>query len=298
MKGIIFDIKRFAVHDGPGIRTTVFMKGCPLSCWWCHNPESQEAAPSVHYRADSCLQCGRCVHACPAHAMRLGPGGIARETTLCRGCGRCAQACPSEAMTVVGREVTAEGLMAEIAGDRIFFDESGGGITFSGGEPLAQPAFLMEMLDRCGRVGLHRAVDTSGYAPRATLLEVAQRTDLFLFDLKRMDDAAHRHYTGVTNTGILGNLQALSETGAQVEIRVPVIPEVSNGGHIAALGAFLAALPRRHRVRLLPYHRAARHKYERFNKPWRLGDAPGHTPGELKGMAETLRNCGLEVAHE
>jgi pyruvate formate lyase activating enzyme len=199
---------------------------------------------------------------------------------------------------MVGRRIGAQALAAEIARDRVFFDESGGGVTFSGGEPMAQPDFLLEMLDRCGAQGIHRAVDTSGYAPRATLLAVAARTDLFLFDLKLMDDALHREHAGVGNDGILGNLRALSETAVRVEIRVPVIPSITDAGSVAATGAFLASLPRRLPVRLLPYHRAAMHKYERFGMPQRLTDLPEPTADDLGKLAEQLRIDGLEVRYE
>lgn len=298
MTGTIFDIKRFAVHDGPGIRTAVFLKGCPLNCWWCHNPESQSADLDVLYRPATCLRCGTCVTACPVKALRLGPAGIVRDRSACTRCGRCAQACPAEALSLVGRRVDAEPLAQELARDRVFFDESGGGVTFSGGEPLAQPAFLLELLERCGAQRLHRTVDTSGYAPRATLLEVAARTDLFLFDLKLMDGALHRQYTGVDNAGILENLAALSAAGAEIEIRIPLIPAVTDGGNLAAAGTFLAALPRRHRVRLLPYHRAARHKYAQFGMPQRLADVAEPPPEHLRQQADILRDYGLEVSHD
>jgi len=298
MTGTLFDIKRFAIHDGPGIRTTVFLKGCPLNCWWCHNPESQAAGLDLLYRSSQCLRCGTCVAACPAKALSLDASGVARDRAACTLCGRCAEACPAEAQTMVGRRISAEALAAEIARDRVFFDESGGGVTFSGGEPLAQPAFLLEMLDRCGAQGIHRAVDTSGYAPRATLLDVAARTDLFLFDLKLMDDALHRQYTGVGNAVVLENLEALSEAGAPVEIRIPVVPSITDGGNIAATGVFLASLPRRPRVRILPYHRAAMHKYGRFGMQRRLRDVPEPSPENLMELAGKLKDCGLEVTHE
>ena len=298
MTGTLFDIKRFAVHDGPGIRTTVFLKGCPLGCWWCHNPESQAAGIDLLYRSGSCLRCGRCVSACPAGAIRLGTAGVVLDPAACTRCGRCAEICPSESLTQVGRRIEAESLAAEIVRDRLFFDESGGGVTFSGGEPLAQPAFLLEMLERCGRQGIHRAVDTSGFAPRAVLLEAAARTDLFLFDLKAMDAALHRSCTGVDNAGILDNLRALGEAGAKVEIRIPVIPSITDCANIAAAGAFLASLPRRYRVRLLPYHRAAMHKYERFGMPRRLPDVAEPSSEVLTDLADRLKDYGLEVSHE
>lgn len=299
MTGTIFDIKRFAVNDGPGIRTTVFLKGCPLNCAWCHNPESQAPGVDILYRAASCLRCGACVAACPAGALRLDrEAGVVRDRAACTLCGRCVEACPAEALTSVGRRADAGELAAEVARDRVFFDESGGGVTISGGEPLSQPDFLMDLLARCGGFGLHRAVDTSGYAPRATLLAVAELTDLFLFDLKLVDDGAHRRHTGVGNADILDNLAALSAAGSAIEIRIPVIPTVTDGGRIDEAGALLAGLPRRHRVRLLPYHRAALHKYDRFGMTRRLADIPEPSPEDLDILTRKLERCGLEVAHE
>lgn len=298
MNGVIFDIKRFAIHDGPGIRTTVFLKGCPLNCGWCHNPESQAASLDLVYRAAACIRCGGCVTACAAGALRLAETGVVRDRTRCTLCGKCAEACPSEALRLVGRHVDAAALTADIGRDRVFFDESGGGVTFSGGEPLAQPDFLLEMLDRCGRQGLHRAVDTSGFAPRDALMKVAALTDLFLFDLKLMDGAGHLRHTGVDNAGILANLRALSDAGTAVEVRIPVIPSVTDGANIAAIGAFLAALPRPHPVRLLPYHRAAVHKYEQFGRQAPLAAVVEPSPEDMRSWAQVLRDCGVEATHE
>jgi len=167
--GVIFDIARFAIHDGPGIRTSVFLKGCPLSCWWCHNPESQSASVGIFYRARLCIRCGSCIEACPERARSLSPRGVARDRAACNLCGECAVACPSGAVEKVGRTVTAPELMDEIERDTPFFDQSRGGVTFSGGEPLTQPDFLCEMLDRCGKHDIHRAVDTCGFAAPAVL---------------------------------------------------------------------------------------------------------------------------------
>ncbi len=238
MRGLIFDIKRFAIHDGPGIRATLFLKGCPLRCAWCHNPESQ-----------------------PFEIRCYGEG--ARRT-------------------VVGREITVEEAVRELARDRVFFDESGGGVTFSGGEPLAQPDFLLALLDACGAEGLHRAVDTSGHAPAEVLLAVAARADLVLYDLKQSDPAAHRDQTGVDGALIRENLRALCATGTAIELRLPIIPGLNDGEEtLARLRAFIESLPRRLPMRLLPYHRAAMGKYPRFGLPPPLPDTPEPTAEEM-----------------
>lgn len=200
---------------------------------------------------------------------------------------------------MVGRRVTPESLMVDIARDKTFFDESGGGVTFSGGEPLSQPAFLAEMLDRCGAEGLHRAVDTSGFAPAAVIRDIAPRTDLFLYDLKLMDDARSLEFTGVPAAGILANLRAIAETDAGIEIRFPVIPSITDGDdNLAAMGAFLVSLPRKVPVRLLPYHSAGTHKYERFGVEHRLGDIREPAPEAIRTIAGKLRDYRLEVTHE
>lgn len=249
-EGLCFDTKRFALHDGPGIRTTIFLKGCPLRCAWCHNPESQAF-------------------------------GITEF---------------KERGTSVGRLESVDSLMAALLRDTPFFDESGGGVTFSGGEPLAHPEFLMALLDRCGELDIHRAVDTCGYAPRAVLLDVAKRTDLFLYDLKLAHDAEHVEYTGVDARQIQENLTALCATDVPIEVRIPVIPGISGTSeNIMALGAFLIALPRRLPVRLLPYHRAAMDKYARFDMPPPLPDTPEPTQAHMHHLAAVLRSLELEI---
>ena len=296
MTGTIFDIKRFSMHDGPGIRTTVFLKGCPLSCVWCHNPESQSASFSLLHRQELCLRCGLCVRACARDALKLDDAAVARDSARCAACGGCAAICPSEATTRVGREVESDALLREIAKDRLFFDESGGGVTFSGGEPLSQPEFLKEMLIRCREAGLHSAVDTSGYAPSQVMLEIARRTDAVLYDIKLMDPEQHQRLTGVANAVILENLRALSAAGTRLEIRVPVIPGITDTPeNLAAVAAFIRALPHAPAVRLLAHHHAAMSKYRRFGMEQKLGEIEDPTPNHMADIAARLRGAGIEV---
>jgi pyruvate formate lyase activating enzyme len=297
-RGLIFDIRRYSVHDGPGIRTTVFFKGCPLSCWWCHNPESQGRAPFIHYDSERCLRCGSCVEACAESALSMTPAGVVVDGSRCKVDGACVQACPSEARQLVGETWTVEELLVEIERDQIFHDQSGGGVTFSGGEPLLQWGFVLESLRACGRVGIHRTVDTTGFASPRVLMQVAEETDLFLYDLKTLDPALHRRATGVPLRPILENLERLLEGGARVHVRLPLIPGISDGDeHIERAGVLLAGRSDHsvEAVHLLPFHRAARDKHQRFGVPWRLKDDRPIPPERALALGERLRELGLNV---
>jgi len=295
-RGLIFDIRRYSVHDGPGIRTTVFFKGCPLSCWWCHNPESQGRTPFIHYDRDRCLRCGSCIAACADGALTMTPSGVAVDVDRCRVDGACVVACPAQARDLVGRSFTVAELVEEIERDQLFHDQSGGGVTFSGGEPLLQWHFLLDTLRACGERSIHRTVDTSGFASPRVLMQVAEETDLFLYDLKTVDPEMHRRATGVGLQPIVENLDRLLARGAHVHVRIPVIPGVSDGvDHMERVGDFLAAHEGVEAVHVLPFHSAARSKHARFGLPWRLA-----TDGEVSGarveeLSERLRRRGLNV---
>jgi pyruvate formate lyase activating enzyme len=295
----VFNLQRFAVHDGPGIRTTVFLQGCPLRCSWCHNPEGIDFQPVVAGIPGLCIGCSSCVEVCPEHiARRLDqePESLAHRNGCIR-CGRCAEACSAGARVVFGEDYTVDELIGELEKDQLFYEESGGGITFSGGEPLAKAnrAFLLDSLKACGERGLHRAVDTSGYCSTETLLDTAGHCELFLFDLKLMDPAAHQRHTGVDNARILQNLRVLSEADHDVWVRVPLIPGVNDGTeNVEALSDYLGSLPGSHPVYLLPYHAIGGDKYTRIGQPYPFEGETQDT--DVVRIAERLRLRGLNVS--
>ncbi len=294
--GTLFAIKRYALHDGPDLRVTVFFKGCPLSCIWCHNPEGMRFGPEIHTTSNKCVGCGDCVPACPTSALQTGPTGIARDAASCMACGTCARVCPALAHEAVGRTWTVPEVTAEIAKDAPFFEGAKGGVTFSGGEPLAQPEFLEALLRACGRHGWHRAVDTSGHAPWSVLERVAPLTDLFLFDLKHMDAAKHRAATGVDNALILDNARRLAALGAAIRFRLPLIPGINDDdSNIEATGRFAANLPGVTGIDLLPYHASATGKYTKLGLAYPGAAIPPSDPAQVDRSVQILQKCGLPV---
>jgi pyruvate formate lyase activating enzyme len=266
---LIFDIKRYAINDGPGIRMALFFKGCNLHCAWCHNPEGLSPETEKMYAQAKCIKCGTCVAVCPEKAIALSEKGIRTDPDLCVMCGRCAGVCPTKAIEMSGKSMSVPEIMDVIEKDRIFFDQSGGGVTFSGGEPLLHSKALLELLDECGKRGIHRAVDTAGHADAGTLREVALRTDLFLFDLKMMDPCRHEQWTGVPNEKILGNLTILSAMGARIIIRIPLIGGINDDeDNISQTARFIAGLAgEKKEVHLLPYHPVAQTKWVKLGRP-------------------------------
>lgn len=285
MTGCIFDIMKYSVHDGPGIRTTVFLKGCPLNCWWCHNPEGQALKPEIMLWPDRCIGCGECQKACQFQAIA--------HPENCTQCGKCAEVCPAEARVLVGRTMSIEETLHEIEKDMVFYRQSGGGVTFSGGEPLMQPDFLEAMLKVCRQREIHTALETTGYARPETLLRLSSLVDLFLYDLKLMDDAAHRKYTGVSNRMIIENLKMLAENQARIIARVPIIPGINDDQkNINDIGELLTSL-KLNEVHLLPYHRAGTDKYRRLNRTYLLPDLKEPTAAYMAVLANQLQKFGL-----
>lgn len=294
--GTLFAIKRYALHDGPDLRVTIFFKGCPLSCQWCHNPEGMDTGLRILSLPAKCVGCGECSRACPQHALSPGSAGMLRNLALCTTCGTCAEVCPALAHEAVGRQWSVPEVMDEIEKELPFFTGTRGGVTFSGGEPLAQPEFLERMLIACGQLGLHRAVDTSGFASAGTVRSIARHTDLFLFDVKHMDPVIHRRVTGVDNAPILSNLTLLAQSGAQLQLRLPLIPGVNDDAdNIERTGRFAASLPGVRDIDVLPYHSAAKSKYAKLGLPYPGDHIPPSDPQSVSRAVSLLQNCGLSV---
>jgi len=287
--GMVFNIMRFSVQDGPGIRTTVFLKGCPLECAWCHNPEALSVAPQLLLRPDRCIACGDCMDVCPHQAIVERDGKYETRMELCARCGTCAGACAADAREVIGRTMTVEEVMREVERDAPFYRESGGGVTFSGGEPLLQHRFLVLLLRSCAGRGFHTVVDTSGYASPEVLHRVAELTDLFLYDLKSVNEEIHRRFTGVSGALIRGNLERLASWGKRVVIRMPIIPGVNDSRvNIESAGRFIASLGNVVRVQLLPYHPIGVDKYERLGIPYFLPGMQAPPGGYMNSIMEEL----------
>ncbi len=265
---LIFDIKRYAINDGPGIRVVIFFKGCKLHCAWCHNPESISPKQEKMYAPAKCIKCGSCVDACPENAITLTPNGIITDPEHCKMCGKCVEVCPTTAIEMSGKVMSVSEIMEIIEKERIFFDQSGGGVTFSGGEPLVHTKMLIELLDECGKRGIHRAVDTAGNVSTKTILEVAGRTDLFLYDLKMMDSELHRKWIHSGNETILQNLKTIAATGVHIIIRIPLIGGVNDTEeNIEQTAKFISELDGdKKEVHLLPYHSIAQNKYMKLGK--------------------------------
>ncbi len=285
--GLVSNLQKYSIQDGPGIRTTVFLKGCPLKCWWCHNPEGRSPKVEVVAVETRCIRCGECIKACPHHQA---------PEEECEVCGACVEVCPTGARQTVGKRMSVDQVLDEILKDGIFYDDSRGGVTFSGGEPLMQLGFLRTALELCRAKGIHTAIDTCGYASAAALMEVAPLASLFLYDLKLMDEASHLKYTGVSNDLILENLQFLGRVHDNIWIRVPIIPGVNDReDQLDELARFAASIPSVRQVNLLPYHATGVPKFRRLGQAYRLGETRPPSAEFMETAVKIFRAYGLET---
>lgn len=275
LTGRVFDIKRYTLHDGPGIRVSVHLKGCPLACWWCHNPESQSFESQVLFRPERCISCGSC----------KGLDDI-----------EAAKACPADARELCGTDMTVGEVMKAILKERIFFEQSGGGVTLSGGEPLSQPEFALALLEACKRNEIHTAIDTSGFVDWKVIDATLPLTDIYLYDLKHMNPEKHKEYTGVDNEIILSNLEKLISSGANVNVRVPFVPGLnSDDDNMREMGEFLKKIGGVAQVSLLPYHTAAEDKHTRWGMEYKPGRLYPPTEGALRHAARIIESYGLKT---
>lgn len=296
-QGIVYNIQRYSIHDGPGIRTTVFLKGCPLNCWWCHNPESQSFKPEIMYNKDSCIVCGSCIQSCQEGAIKIAAGIVVRSISRCKLCGNCVRSCLVGAQELVGREMTVDEIIKEVEKDIIFYDQSGGGVTLSGGEPLMQFRLLQRLIKKFHQRGINIAVDTCGYIAWDKLEKIASEIDIFLYDLKLMDSEKHRKYTGVGNEKILENLTKLAQKDSNYKIygRVPLIPGINDDReNIEGIGRLLVKLGIND-LNILPYHGIAYDKYKRLGIEYKMQDIEILSEERIKYLVGLLKDLGLHV---
>lgn len=292
-EGIVFDIQRFSIHDGPGIRTIVFLKGCPLSCLWCCNPESQKLQPVIMYQADQCIHCGSCVSACKIGAIKPGSRTFI-DRTICTGCGECANVCPAGALTVKGKKMNVQQVIKELKKDSINYRRSGGGITLSGGEPMVQHSFAAELLKACKSQGWHTAIETTGFTKSPEVIEeMFPYIDLVLMDIKAKNDEVHKKFTGVSNEIILRNAHRITEISNTV-IRIPTIPGVNaSKQEIEAICHFVKTLHGIDTIHLLPYHTYGENKYNLLGKDYLMNETASLTPEEIEELKIVVEENGF-----
>lgn len=294
--GMVTKVQRMSIHDGPGIRTTLFLKGCNFRCRWCHNPETWRREAQLERIAERCIACGACVPVCRTGALRPEEGGIGIDRERCDACGLCAAVCPARAMHLVGREVSADGLMRELRRDVPYFEESGGGVTLSGGEPLLQPAFVREVLSRCRAEGIPTAVETNLSVPSELIEELLPLVGLWMCDLKLADDSRHRRWTGMSNARTVANLRLLGERGVPLIVRTPVVPGVNDTPEaIGAVCALLKDLEGLLYYELLGFHTLGADKYACLGMENPMPGAEPLPPERLERLREAAAATGIKV---
>jgi pyruvate formate lyase activating enzyme len=294
--GLVFDIQRYSIKDGPGLRVLVFFKGCPLRCLWCSNPESQINQMEILYDEDRCHECGYCVLACQTKALSQGSRGkVSHDYLNCRYCGSCVDACPSKARKWAGRWTTVGEIMREVERDLPFFRRSGGGVTLGGGEPMSQPDFGERILKACKEQNIHTSIETCGYAPWEVLKRLANYTDLFFYDLKKIDPDIHKQWTGVSNQVILRNLQELGTIHSQIVVRYPLIPKVNDSDlDILALIKFIQGVKTIQKVEISPYHRYGELKYSLLGRQYSMKGVQTLSENRVNEIVGLIRSHDLE----
>jgi pyruvate formate lyase activating enzyme len=297
LTGMIFDIQRSSLRDGPGIRTAVFLKGCPLRCAWCHNPESQSKTLDIFFHPEACSMCGSCTNTCQRGAHKIVEAVHIYDRTLCDQCGECVDTCLYEALKLAGQAETVERVMAVVRRDRPFYEQSGGGLTITGGEPMLQPEFTLALLQAARAEGIHTCLDTSGWASQRTFEQVLPFVDLFLFDYKATDPATHKKLTGVSNELILSNLEFLAHHSASIRLRCPLIPGVNDTpAHLAGIAGLHRHYPGLDGIDLMAYHNVGNAKYEHYGLENPLPALKTTDDATKQAWVESLHALGCEKA--
>lgn len=296
--GTITDIQHFSIHDGPGIRTTVFLKGCNQRCFWCHNPETLAAGPQLQLFLDRCIGCGACFERCPQGAHVMVNGTRTFNRAICAACGTCVDTCYAQALILVGEVKTVDEVVDVVLRDRPFYETSGGGVTLSGGEPLLQPDFAYGMLASCYAEGVHTAIETAANVPWERIARILPVTDLVMMDVKVMDDARHREFVGVPNGRILANARRLGQQDKPLIVRTPVVPGVNDdAASVAAIAEFVAALPNLLYYELLRFHGMAKNKYDSLEMDYGAAGLAAPSEAKMDALVAVAQGYGLEVRH-